>query len=73
MSPLWLLLIVPFAAAIGYGVACFMWMADDSDEQTISLLYRQYSELCSLIKPVWPSGLADIKSRHEAERKALDE
>lgn len=73
MNPLWLLLIVPVTGAIGYAIACFMWMADDSDERTIDLLYRQYSELCAVIENAWPKpkGLPEVRARHDTERDEL--
>jgi hypothetical protein len=75
MSPLWLLLIVPFTAAIGYVIACFMWMSDDSDERCIKLLDRQYRELRAEGENYTPSvnAWAEMIARHKAERKALDE
>jgi hypothetical protein len=75
MNPLWLILIVPGSAAIGYAVACFMWMADDSDARRIELLARHYKQLRAIIEDAWPKpkGLPELLDRHEAERKALDE
>lgn len=65
MNPLWLLLIVPGAAAIGYAIACFMWMADDSDEREINMLYRQYQEL----RGISDYNAGPMIARHERERE----
>lgn len=67
MNPLWLLLIVPGAAVIGYAIACFIWMADDSDEREINMLYRQYQEL----RAVSDYDAMSMIARHEHEREEL--
>lgn len=73
MNPLWLLLIVPGTAILGYAIACIMWMADDRDERTIRLLCRQYDELRNAIALRDPVSLASVYDRHEVERAELVE
>lgn len=79
MSPLWLILIVPAAMICGMGF--FAWMFDTPTQRAAKaeyrarMLERQYKQLCEIAQPA-PHGaiiIADIRARHEAERKALDE